>query len=139
MSEKATTGDQVVQMFYPPDGGGAAEMNLAGVGHFKKGTLFGQHKKDGKLVGHEVPLTVAQGIVDRKKGPRIATPEDIAWVNEQRAASAGSDTKEEPAIETPAAAGSDNKESAPGEPTTAETKEETTSVRRGKSQRIAVG
>lgn len=64
------TKNEPVQMYYPPDAGGPQSMVLTGAGYFEKGKLTTVASRE-----------MAEGIVKRGKGPRIATPEDLAAAN----------------------------------------------------------
>jgi hypothetical protein len=76
--KKITTGDRMVQMFLPPAAKTAQELVLHGVGYFRKGELLGQTvSAEGKVSGATIDRDVAAGVEKRKKGPRIATAEDV--------------------------------------------------------------
>lgn len=66
-----------VQMYYAPDAGGPHAMVLTGVGYFEKGKLTEVASK-----------AIADDLVKRKKGPRVATAEDLAAVKQSAAVTA---------------------------------------------------
>lgn len=105
MADKKKT----VPMFYPPDADGPREMILTNVGYFEKGKLT-----------DVADLATAEDLVKRKKGPRIATTEDLAAVKkvEGDAAKADQDAAAKKKAEDEAAAKKltgDGRETKPGE------------------------